>query len=83
MKRTIATIIAAVAAAGFATSTIAQTRHDERPHGYDAKVAVQQSANAAKASTFATGPRPHDAVRRVTKAAPATEPTKTAKTEQK
>ena len=82
MKRTISTLIAVIAVAGFATTTMAQTRHDERPHGYDAKVAAEQKAETAKVSTFATGPRAHDVVRRVAKA-PATEPSTVAKTQEK
>ena len=73
MKRTIPTIIA-VAVGGLTASAVAQGRHDERPHGYNAKVAAEQKANTMKVGTFATGPRLHDAVRGVAKAAPVIEP---------
>ena len=83
MKRIIPTIIAAIAVAGLATSAGAQTRHDERPHGYNGKVAAEQQANTTKVNTFATGPRPHDAVRRVATATPAAEAATMAKTQEK
>lgn len=82
MNRTTAAFIVILAAAGFATSAVAQARHDEQPHGYNAKVAAEQQAKTTQAVPFATGPRPHDAVRRVAKARPVTQPTSVAATAQ-
>ncbi len=72
-----------LAVTGLATSAGAQTRHDERSHGHNGKVSAEQQANTTKVNTFATGPRPHDAVRRVAKATPAAEPAPMAKTQEK
>lgn len=82
MNRTTATLIAIIAAAGLTTSVAAQARHDEQPHGYNAKVVAEQQAKTTQAVPFATGPRPHDAVRRVAKAQTVTQPPTVAATPQ-
>jgi len=74
MNRTIVILIVTLAAGAFATTGMAQTRHDERPHGYDASVAAEQKASTVKGDAYAVGPRPHDAVRRVVKPAPVIPP---------
>ena len=74
MNRTTVTFIALIAAAGLTTSAAAQARHDEQPHGYNAKVVAEQQAKTVQVARFATGPRPHDAVRRVAKAQPVPQP---------
>jgi hypothetical protein len=63
MKRTISTLLAIAAGLTLATTGAAQGRHDEKPHGYDAKVAAQQSTNTANTTThiaLPSGPRAQD-----------------------
>lgn len=62
MNRTTTTLFAIALVFGISATTAAQGRHDEKPHGYDAKVAVAQQATAATTSyvTLPSGPRAHD-----------------------
>jgi hypothetical protein len=62
MKRTTSTLLAIALAFGVSGTAVGQGRHDDKPHGYDAKVATAQQASAAT-STYVTlpgGPRAHD-----------------------
>jgi hypothetical protein len=62
MKRTTTTLFAIALVCGISATAAAQGRHDEKPHGYDAKVAVAPQATAATTSyvTLPSGPRAHD-----------------------
>lgn len=71
MNRTPITLIAIVAIA-LGGSALAQ-RHDERPHGYDAKVAAAQAAQASSEDTRLVpqplGPRAQGTAQRVNRVA--------------
>lgn len=54
MNRTLSTLIAIAAATSMSGHALAQ-RHDEKPHGYDAKVAAAQAAEPAQAAQPSTG----------------------------
>lgn len=62
MKRTTITLLAIAFVFGISGTAAAQGRHDEKPHGYDAKVAVAQQATVATTTyvTLPSGPRAHD-----------------------
>lgn len=62
MKCTTTTLFAIALAFGISATAAAQGRHDEKPHGYDAKVAVAQQATTTTATyvTLPSGPRAHD-----------------------
>jgi hypothetical protein len=79
MKRTIATLLTIALAIGTSATATAQGRHDEKPHGYDAKAAAAQQANAANTTyvTLPGGPRAQDNPlrgKRIAVAAPKKEP---------
>ena len=62
MKRTTTTLFAIALAVGVSATAAAQGRHDEKPHGYDPKVAAAQQARAVTTTyvTLPSGPRAHD-----------------------
>ena len=65
MNRNFHPLLVVAASVTLATSAVAQGRHDEKPHGYDAKVAAQKSQESGdpgstKYITLPGGPRAHD-----------------------
>jgi hypothetical protein len=62
MKRTVTIVVTLLAAAGFVTTAVAQGRHDEKPHGFSARVATEQMAGSSATTYVAlpSGPRAHD-----------------------
>ncbi len=60
MKRTVITLVALVAGLGLTGTSVAQGRHDDKPHGYNAKVAAAQKQAQERPVTLAVGPRAHD-----------------------
>jgi hypothetical protein len=67
MNRQLITAIAFIAGFGLAGTALAQGRHDERPHGYNAQLATaQQSAVAAPSATGGRhDERPHNMTKKV------------------
>jgi hypothetical protein len=62
MKRTTITLVAIALAFGISGTAVAQGRHDDKPHGYDVKVAAAQQASAVTTTyvTLPSGPRAQD-----------------------
>jgi hypothetical protein len=63
MNRTVRIALAFALGVGIATGVAAQGRHDEKPHGYDAKVAAERvppPATPEKYVILPSGPRGHD-----------------------
>jgi hypothetical protein len=63
MNRTVRIALAVSIGVGLATGVTAQGRHDEKPHGYDAKVAserVPPPVTPEKYVVLPSGPRGHD-----------------------
>ena len=82
MNHTTTTLFSVALAFGISTMAAAQGRHDEKPHGYDAKVAVARQATAVTPTyvTLPSGPRAHDNAlrgKRIAVAEPKMEPVAT------
>jgi hypothetical protein len=60
MNRTIPLLISAVAGLALGSTALANGRHDEKPHGVDAKAVAAQKNQAVRPATLAVGPRVHD-----------------------
>ena len=62
MNRILYSLLAVAVSATLSTSAVGQGRHDEKPHGYDAKAAAQKSGDQGptKYMTLPSGPRGHD-----------------------
>ncbi len=74
MNRTLSTLIAIAAAVSLSGQALAQ-RHDEKPHGYDAKVAAAQAQTTADATRYVAlpmGPRAQGTPTKVKVAVPST-----------
>jgi hypothetical protein len=62
MNRIFSSWLAVVASATLAASSVAQGRHDDKPHGVDAKAAAGKPSPSepTKYVTLPSGPRAHD-----------------------
>lgn len=76
MNRIVRVALAIAVGAGMTAGAAAQGRHDEKPHGYDAKVAAKRAPCTApeKYVVLPSGPRGHDNPLRGRKVAVAPKP---------
>ena len=60
MNHTISLLITALAGLALGSTALANGRHDEKPHGIDAKAVAAQKNQTAKPVMLSVGPRAHD-----------------------